>query len=82
MDFDAHADSSVRRGLTWRKEAWFSAAMTQRNIQHPHHRPARRAARSIAIAQTKRVDTVVLNVALVALVLVVVVLITPFTGAG
>jgi hypothetical protein len=52
--------------------------MTQRNIQHPHHSPARRAARSTAIAQTKRIDMFVFNVALV----VVVVLITPFTGAG
>ncbi len=57
--------------------------MTQRSIHHPHHSPARRAARGVAIAQNKRIDPVLLNLALAALVLVVVVvLITPFTGAG
>ncbi|NOT87043.1 MAG: hypothetical protein HOP03_02560 [Lysobacter sp.] len=56
--------------------------MTQRSIHRPHHITARRAVRGIAIAQSKRMDTVLLNFALVAVVLVVVVLITPFTGAG
>lgn len=64
-----------------RKAAWFSSAMTQRSIHRPHHIPARRAARGVAIAQAKRIDPVLLNLALTALVLVVV-LITPFTGAG
>lgn len=66
-----------------RKAAWFSSVMTQRSIQLPHHTSARRAARSMAIARTQHVDIVLVNVALTALVLlVVVVLITPFTGAG
>lgn len=57
--------------------------MTQRSIHRPHHTAARRAVRGIAIAQSKRPDSVLLNLALVAIVLVVVVvLITPFTGAG
>jgi len=56
--------------------------MTQRSIHRPHHITAPRAARGIAIAQSKRPDSIVLNLALVAIVLVVVVLITPFTGAG
>ncbi len=57
--------------------------MTQRSIHRPHHITARRAVRGIAIAQNKRPDSVLLNLALVAIVLVVVVvLITPFTGAG
>ncbi len=64
------------------KAAWFSSAMTQRSIQPQHHTTARRAARSIAIARTKHIDIAVINVALAALVLVVVVLISPFTGAG
>jgi hypothetical protein len=79
----AYADSSATGGLTLRKETWFSAAMTQRSIQHSHNIPARRAARSAAIAQAERTpDHFILNVALAALVIVVVVLITPFTGAG
>jgi hypothetical protein len=56
--------------------------MTQRNIHRPHHTPARSAAKGVAIAQGMRADTIVLNLALSAIVLVVVVLITPFTGAG
>lgn len=56
--------------------------MTQRSIPHLKQSPAHRAARTAAIAQAKRTDILVLNVALAALVVVVVVLITPFTGAG
>jgi hypothetical protein len=56
--------------------------MTQRSIQLPHYTSARRAARSIAIARSKRIDISAMNVVLAALVLVVVVLISPFTGAG
>lgn len=66
-----------------RKAAWFSSVMTQRSIHRPRHIPARRAARGVATAQGKRIDPLLLNLALAALVLVVVVvLITPFTGAG
>ena len=56
--------------------------MTQRSIHRPHHIPARRAARSLAVFAQKRHQILIFNVALAALVLVVVVLITPFTGAG
>lgn len=56
--------------------------MTQRNIQLPQHATAHRAARAHAsAAQSRRIDTVVINVALASLVLVVV-LITTLTGAG
>lgn len=66
-----------------RKEACFSAAMTHRNIHRPLNATARRAARSVVIAAAdKRVDILTVNVALSALVLVVVVLITTHTGAG
>jgi hypothetical protein len=78
-----HADSLADKGLTLRKETWFSAVMTQRNIHHPLNATARRAARSVVItAADKRVDILTVNVALSALVLVVVLLITSFTGAG
>ena len=56
--------------------------MTQRSIQQPQNIPAHRAARSAVMVQAKRADILVLNVALAALVIVVVVLITPITGAG
>lgn len=56
--------------------------MTQRSIQHLSRFTAHRAARLAVVTRTERIDTVVLNVALTALVLVVVVLITTFTGAG
>jgi hypothetical protein len=78
----AYADSSAEGGLTLLKETWFSASMTQRSIHSSHNTSARRAARSGAIAQTPRTDHLILNVTLAALVIVVVVLITPFTGAG
>ncbi len=55
--------------------------MTQRSIQLRTATPAHRAARSAAV-MSKRIDIAVLNVALAALVLVVVVLITTPTGAG
>lgn len=77
----AYSVSSAAGDLTFRKRAWFSAAMTQRSIQLPTDATAHRAARSAAIA-SKRIDIAVLNVALAALVLVVVVLITTPTGAG
>ena len=78
----AYSQSSVAQGLTRPERSWFSAAMTQRSIQQPQNTSAHRAARSAVIAQTKRIDISALNVALAALVVVVVVLITPFTGAG
>lgn len=56
--------------------------MTQRSIQLRHPTSAHRAARSVAISAQKRHDMLIVNAALAALVLVVVVLITPFTGAG
>ena len=56
--------------------------MTQRSIKLQHRTPAHCAGRSAAISRTKRIDVAVINVALAALVLVVVVLISPFTGAG
>jgi len=57
--------------------------MTQRSIQFPQHATAHRAARAHAsVAQAKRIDTTIINVALASLVLVVVVLITTLTGAG
>ena len=57
--------------------------MTQRSIQLPQHATAHRAARAHAnVAQAKRIDITVINVALASLVLVVVVLITTLTGAG
>ncbi|MBN8212406.1 MAG: hypothetical protein J0M09_05760 [Xanthomonadales bacterium] len=68
--------------MTLREAAWFSSVMTQRSIHRPHHIPARRAARSVAVFAQKRHQILIFNVALAALVLVVVVLITPFTGAG
>ncbi len=78
----AYSQSSAAQGLTRCERSWFSAAMTQRSIQQPQNTPAHRAARSAVIAQPKRIEIPVLNVALAALVVVVVVLITPFTGAG
>jgi hypothetical protein len=77
-----YVDSSADKGLTCRRQACFSSSMTQRSIQHPNRFTAQRAARLAVIAQTERIDMVVVNVALTALVLVVVVLITTFTGAG
>ena len=76
----AYSNSSAARGLTLRERTWFSAAMTQRSI--PQSLPAtapRRAA--TAHAQVARTDITLLNAALVAVVLVVV-LITNTTGAG
>jgi hypothetical protein len=78
----AYADSSAAKGLTSRKEAWFSSDMTQRSIHHSHSTRPRHRARSGAIAQIRRLDHLIFNVAVAALVVVVVVLITPFTGAG
>lgn len=79
----AYSNSSAATGLTFPETAWFSSVMTQRSIQHPQHAPAHRAAQARAgIAQAKRIDTTVINVALATLVLVVVVLITNTTGAG
>lgn len=66
-----------------RKEAWFSAVMTHRSIHHPLNPTAHRATRGAVIAAAeKRVDILILNTALSALVLVVVLLITSYTGAG
>jgi hypothetical protein len=75
----AYAESSAGRGLTLREPACFPSAMTQRSIQQPDRPTARRAEKAVVIAQAERIH----NIALAALVLVVVVvLITPFTGAG
>jgi hypothetical protein len=73
----AYADSSAAKGL-----AWFSSDMTQRSIHHSHSTRPRHRARSGAVAQIRRLDHLIFNVAVAALVVVVVVLITPFTGAG
>jgi hypothetical protein len=75
----AYSNSSAVLGLTLRERAWFSAAMTQRNIPQSLPAAARRAA--TAHAQVARIDIALLNAALVAVVLVVV-LITNTTGAG
>jgi|GEM_PF-3301488 len=78
----AYSNSSAAAVLTFLETAWFSSVMTQRSIQHPQHAPAHRAAQARAgMAQAKRIDTTVINVALATLVLVVV-LITNTTGAG
>lgn len=57
--------------------------MTHRSNPHSLPITAHRAAQARAgVAQTKRIDLTVINVALASLVLVVVVLITTLTGAG
>jgi hypothetical protein len=76
----AYDESSVRQGLTFLAKPWFSADMTQRNIHRTHSGIANIATPAHAIAQ--RIPLSVLNAALAALVLVVVVLITTPTGAG
>jgi hypothetical protein len=76
----AYSNSSAAQDLTLRERTWFSAAMTQRNIPqtHPTTAPLRAATMH---AQAARIDIHLLNIALVAVVLVVV-LITNTTGAG
>lgn len=78
----AYSDSSAAGGLTSRERAWFSAAMTQRNIHRPRHDLARRTARASVAVRTEGIPANVLTAAIAALVLVVVVLITTPTGAG
>jgi hypothetical protein len=60
--------------------------MSQRNIHHPHFTAASRGARAVAMTHAmvprKRLDLAIVDAALAALVLVVVVLITSPTGAG
>ena len=69
-----------RTGFRFDERAWFSAAMTQRSI--PQSLPATAPRRAAAVhAQAARIDITLLNAALVAVVLVVV-LITNTTGAG
>lgn len=76
----AYSNSSAAEGLTLRERAWFSAVMTQRSI--PQSLPATAPRRAAAVhAQAARIDITLLNAALVAVVLVVV-LITNTTGAG
>lgn len=81
-DAGVHSGSSAAGGLTPRKRAWFSAAMTQRNIHRPLHDHARSAARASVAARTEGIGVNVMHAAIAALVLVVVVLITTPTGAG
>lgn len=78
----AYSDSSAAGGLTSEERAWFSAVMTQRNIHRPLHDLARRTARASVAVRTEGIAANVLNAAIAALVLVVVVLITTPTGAG
>ena len=56
--------------------------MTHRNIQQPHNTSARRTARSGVMAHARLFDPSLITVALSALVIVVVLLITASTGAG
>jgi hypothetical protein len=56
--------------------------MTQRSIHRPTRTTATTAVRAHAMTGARRIDHVIVNVALAALVLVVVVLITSPTGAG
>ena len=81
-DADAYSDSSVAGDLTPPERAWFSAAMTQRNIHRPLHDHARSAARASVAARNEGLAFSVMHAAIAALVLVVVVLITTPTGAG
>ncbi len=76
----AYNESSAAKGLTFLAGAWFSAAMTQRNIHRSIFGTANDAAP--AFVHTRRVDATLINVVLTALVVVVVVLITTPTGAG
>ena len=56
--------------------------MTQRNIHRNENANARNAARAIPRMQVERVNLLIANVAIAALILVVVVLITTPQGAG
>jgi hypothetical protein len=56
--------------------------MTQRSIHRPTRTTATTAVRAHEIGGARRIDHLIVNVALAALVLVVVVLITSPTGAG
>lgn len=78
----AYSDSSAAGDLTPRERAWFSAAMTQRNIHRPLHDHARSAVRASVAARNEGIGVNVMHAAIAALVLVVVVLITTPTGAG
>lgn len=78
----AYNESSVDQGLTFLAGPCFPAVMTQRNIHRMQPTTAMTAARMRVVARLRDVEPIVINGALTALVLVVVVLITSPTGAG